>query len=178
MTLASAAFGFGQPLRPNLMFLVGVLALGRVLWWIRTLHIEIRRHRDNFLDAGFLSPPVSDRATISRSFSICRFCSNTICQHTLTRLCVERQESWCLRDVGRAVVVYLSNYFQFSSECTVLSAHSKVYSKGQQRVSSPARPSAQQPKDRACTPHPPSRGRSTHRASRRSTCPATTRLRA
>ena len=28
MTLASAAFGFGQPLRPNLMFLVGVLALG------------------------------------------------------------------------------------------------------------------------------------------------------
>ena len=42
MTLASAAFGFGQPLRPNLMFLVGVLALGRVLWWIRTLHIQIR----------------------------------------------------------------------------------------------------------------------------------------
>ena len=63
MTLASAAFGFGQPLRPNLMFLAGVLALGRVLWWIRTLHIEIRRHRDNFLDAGFLSPPVSDRAS-------------------------------------------------------------------------------------------------------------------
>lgn len=64
MTLASAAFGFGQPLRPNLMFLVGVLALGRVLWWIRTLHIEIRRPRDNFLHAGFLSPPVSDRASL------------------------------------------------------------------------------------------------------------------
>ena len=62
MTLASAAFGFGQPLRPNLMFAVGVLALGRVLWWIRTLHIQIRTHRDNFLPAGFLSPPVSDRA--------------------------------------------------------------------------------------------------------------------
>ena len=62
MTLASAAFGFGQPLLPNLMFPVGVLALGRVLWWIRTLHIQIRTHRDNFLPAGFLSPPVSDRA--------------------------------------------------------------------------------------------------------------------
>eukprot|EP00964_Phaeocystis_antarctica_P152029 scaffold119762_cov87-Phaeocystis_antarctica.AAC.1 len=49
-------------LRPNLMFLVGVLALGRVLWWMRTLHIEIWRPRDNFLHAGFLSPPVSDRA--------------------------------------------------------------------------------------------------------------------
>eukprot|EP00964_Phaeocystis_antarctica_P036207 scaffold20684_cov93-Phaeocystis_antarctica.AAC.1 len=45
------------------MFLVGVLALGRVLWWIRTLHIQIWRPRDNFLHAGFLSPPVSDRAT-------------------------------------------------------------------------------------------------------------------
>ena len=59
MTLASAAFGFGQPLRPNLMFLAGVLALGRVLWWIRTLHIQIRRSRDHFLHVGFLSPPVS-----------------------------------------------------------------------------------------------------------------------
>ena len=59
MTLASAAFGFGQPLRPNLMFLVGVLALGPVLWWIRTLHIQIRRSRDHFLHVGFLSPPVS-----------------------------------------------------------------------------------------------------------------------
>eukprot|EP00964_Phaeocystis_antarctica_P130827 scaffold94705_cov69-Phaeocystis_antarctica.AAC.1 len=44
------------------MFLAGVLALGRVLWWISTLHIQIRRPRDNFLHAGFLSPPVSDRA--------------------------------------------------------------------------------------------------------------------
>ena len=52
MTLASAAFGFGQPLRPNLMFLAGVLALGRVLWWIRTLHIQIRRSRDHFLHVG------------------------------------------------------------------------------------------------------------------------------
>ena len=59
MTLASAAFGFGQPLRPNLMFLVEVLALCRVLWWIRTLHIQIRRRRDHFLHVGFLSPPVS-----------------------------------------------------------------------------------------------------------------------
>ena len=42
---------------------VGVLAVGRVLWWIRTLHIQIRTSRDNFLHAGFLSPPVSDRAT-------------------------------------------------------------------------------------------------------------------
>ena len=70
MTLASAAFGFGQPLRPNLMFLVGVLALGRVLWWIRTLHIDIRRPRDNFLHAGFLSPPVSDRATCCVVFGV------------------------------------------------------------------------------------------------------------
>eukprot|EP00964_Phaeocystis_antarctica_P035651 scaffold20372_cov104-Phaeocystis_antarctica.AAC.1 len=45
------------------MFPVGVLAVGRVLWWIRTLHIQIRTPRDNFLHAGFLSPPVSDRAT-------------------------------------------------------------------------------------------------------------------
>ena len=52
MTLASAAFGFGQPLRPNLMFLVGVLALGPILWWIRTLHIQIRRSRDHFLHVG------------------------------------------------------------------------------------------------------------------------------
>ena len=65
MTLASAAFGFGQPLRPNLMFPVGVLALGRVLWWIRTLHIQIRTSRDNSLHAGFLSLPVSDRARLS-----------------------------------------------------------------------------------------------------------------
>ena len=61
MTLASAAFGFGQPLRPNLMFLVGVLALGPILWWIRTLHIQIRRCRDHFLHVGFLSPRVFDR---------------------------------------------------------------------------------------------------------------------
>ena len=61
MTLASAAFGFGQPLRPNLMFMVGFFALGPVLWWIRTLHIQIRRSRDHFLHVGFLSPPVSDR---------------------------------------------------------------------------------------------------------------------
>ena len=59
MTLASAAFGFGQPLRPNLMFIVGFFALGPVLWWIRTLHIQIRRSRDHFLHVGFLSPPVS-----------------------------------------------------------------------------------------------------------------------
>jgi len=60
MTLASGAFGFvGQPLRPNLMFIVGVFALGPVLWWIRTLHIQIRRSRDHFLHVGFLSPPVS-----------------------------------------------------------------------------------------------------------------------
>ena len=66
MTLASAAFGFGQPLRPNLMFLVGVLALGRVLWWIRTLHIQIRRPRDHLVHVGFLSPPVFDRPTLNR----------------------------------------------------------------------------------------------------------------
>ena len=67
MTLASAAFGFGQPLRPNLMFLVGVLALGRVLWWIRTLHIQIRRPRDHLVHVGFLSPPVFDRPTSARA---------------------------------------------------------------------------------------------------------------
>ena len=72
MTLASAAFGFGQPLRPNLMFAVGVLALGRVLWWIRTLHIQIRTPRDNFLHAGFLSPPVSDRASVTELLRLYR----------------------------------------------------------------------------------------------------------
>ena len=78
MTLASAAFGFGQPLRPNLMFLAGVLALGRVLWWIRTLHIEIRRRRDNFLHAGFLSPPVSDRASSNAAVDpYCPFSKST-----------------------------------------------------------------------------------------------------
>ena len=61
MTLASAPFGFGQPLWPNLMFLVRVLALGRVLWWIRTLHIPIQRPRDHLVYVGFLSPPVFDR---------------------------------------------------------------------------------------------------------------------
>jgi len=90
MTLASAAFGFGQPLRPNLMFLAGVLALGRVLWWIRTLHIEIRRPRDNFLHAGFLSPPVSDRATFwSASTALPKPCSRhanfTICSCLLAQ---------------------------------------------------------------------------------------------
>ena len=35
--------------------------------WIRTLHIDIRRPRDNFLHAGFLSPPVSDRARRTRT---------------------------------------------------------------------------------------------------------------
>ena len=41
----------------------GFFSLGRVLWWIRTLHIQIRRSRDHFLHVGFLSPPVSDRPT-------------------------------------------------------------------------------------------------------------------
>ena len=67
MTLASVAFGFGQPLRPNLMFLVGVLALGPVLWWIRTLHIQIRRPRDQLVHVGFLSPPVFDRPRHERA---------------------------------------------------------------------------------------------------------------
>ena len=48
-----------QPLRPNLMFIVGFFGLGPVLWWIRTLHIQIRRSRDHSLHVGFLSPPVS-----------------------------------------------------------------------------------------------------------------------
>ena len=41
------------------------MAVGRVLWWIRTLHIQIRTSRDNSLHAGFLSLPVSDRARLS-----------------------------------------------------------------------------------------------------------------
>ena len=53
-----------------MMFIVGVFALGPVLWWIRTLHIQIRRSRDHFLHVGFLSPPVSDRPTVTaRAFA-------------------------------------------------------------------------------------------------------------
>ena len=60
----SGAFGFGQPLRPNLMFIVGFFGLAvesrpRPMVAIRTLHVQIRRSRDHLLHVGFLSPPVS-----------------------------------------------------------------------------------------------------------------------
>ena len=74
----TAAFGFGQPLWPNLnvsrrsiCFLSFRRARPGVLWWIRTVCIclQIRRASDMSLSSnhcvrvGFLSPPVSPQLT-------------------------------------------------------------------------------------------------------------------
>ena len=109
MTLASAAFGFGQPL--HLMFAVGVLALG--LWRIRTLHIQIWRPRNNFLHAGFLSPPVSDRANSRRIHrdQTCRLQGAGYQKDTL------RGGAICLRDSTFELIYMFS--FSFSSFLTV-----------------------------------------------------------
>ena len=67
----SGAFGFGQPTVADLMFCVGVLALGRVLWWIRILHTNPKVSGRN-LHVGFLSLPVSDRPADSTLLPITR----------------------------------------------------------------------------------------------------------
>ena len=57
MTLASAAFGFGQRVRPTLH--VSGRSFGPMV--DKNLAYIIRRHRDHFVHVGFLSPPVFDR---------------------------------------------------------------------------------------------------------------------